>query len=150
MSCWKEIVAATPPAELTGRWVTKLAKLAKQRAGEGGDGGGDGLKEKPAPVRESAKSRRTHALAALRRLEFSVRNLSRCYSGRLIGARTAKTTHVSYLDNCLMWHSASLGLPRPADGQSVPGSGSLRKAYPICRPAGGRRESPDDLWGLYS
>ncbi|MCF7733312.1 MAG: hypothetical protein K9N23_16605 [Akkermansiaceae bacterium] len=87
VSCWKEIVADTPPAELTGRQVTKLAKLAKlakQRAGEGGDGG---LKEKPAPARESAKSRRARALAALRRLEFSVQHSavpgrsSRCWAG---------------------------------------------------------------------
>lgn len=74
VSCWKEIVAATPPAELTGRQVTKLAK---QHASEGGEGGEGGVKEKPAPARESAKTRRARALAALRRLEFAVQNLSR-------------------------------------------------------------------------
>lgn len=63
---WKEIVAETPPAELTGRQVTKLTK---QHAG-------DGVGEKPTPARQSAKSRRSQAVAALRRLEFAVQDLS--------------------------------------------------------------------------
>ena len=67
VSCWKEIVAETPPAELTGRQVSKLAK---QHAGDGG------VAEKPAPAKESVKTRRFHALAALQRLELEVQNLS--------------------------------------------------------------------------
>jgi hypothetical protein len=67
VSCWKEIVAETPPAELTGRQVTKLAK---QHVGDGV------VVEKPAPARESVKTRRAHAVAALQRLELAVQNLS--------------------------------------------------------------------------
>lgn len=63
---WMEIVAETPPAELTGRQVTKLAK---QHA----DGS---VTEKPVPARESVKTRRSHALAALQRLELTVQSLS--------------------------------------------------------------------------
>jgi hypothetical protein len=66
VSRWMEIVAETPPAELTGRQVTKLAK---QHAG-------DGEAKKAAPAKESVKSRRVHAVAALRRLELAVQDLS--------------------------------------------------------------------------
>jgi DNA repair photolyase len=67
VGCWKEIVAETPPAELTGRQVSKLAKQ---------HGGNGGVAEKPAPAKESARTRRAHAVAALQRLELAVQNLS--------------------------------------------------------------------------
>ncbi len=67
VGCCKEIVAETPPAELTGRQVSKLAK---QHAGDGV------VTEKPGPAKESVKTRRAHAVAALQRLEFAVQNLS--------------------------------------------------------------------------
>ncbi|MCU0247034.1 MAG: hypothetical protein MUC42_10690 [Bryobacter sp.] len=60
-------MAETPPAELTGRQV---AKIAKSHAG-------DSDEVRTVPARESAKARRTHALAALRRLELAVQEL-RC------------------------------------------------------------------------
>ena len=65
LSCWKGIVAETPPSELTGRQVSKLTR---QHVGDAV------VDEKPA--RESVKSRRSHAQAALQRLELSVQNLS--------------------------------------------------------------------------
>lgn len=86
VSRWKEIVAETPPAELTGRQVSKLAKQY---------GGGDVVVAKRAPAKESVKSRRAHAVDALRRLESAVEDLSQSEEIKTLLSRVERMIEVS-------------------------------------------------------
>ena len=57
--------------------------------------GGDGVVvEKPAPAKQSVKSRRAYAVAALRRLELAVRNLSQSAEIKTLLSRVVRMIEV--------------------------------------------------------